>query len=274
MTISMEERFKGRSGSRKNRVVEYLVRGSDDDALIRQWSENNAPSYHDSLALGEISDIKQISNSTWSVKAKYGPLDVKDMPEPEPGTASYTFNMQVEPETFYYSSNRLARFPQTAPQIDNGAIGIQLADGRGRHAGITVPAGPVTDEITYEYPEAVIPDAYRNTVRSLIGGVNDSTWLGSPAGTMRFVSCSASITSEQKQSISFRFAYRPTETVTVGDFGLGSVDGWDFYWSTDETVILIDPNSGAEIPFISPRFVYLERLLPRVSFGTLSLPSF
>lgn len=275
MPIAMEETYLSRSGDKTSRKVKFVVTGSDDDAAVRAHAEANIPSTHDGLVFQKISGITQIADERWEVTGAYGQLTGRAavVPEPEGGTASYSFSAQVEPKIEYFSRDRQKILPAGVHDLVNGPIGLQLADGRGRHAGIEVPAGPITDEITYEYPAAVIPSNYRSTVRGLIGGANNAAWLGEPAGTMRLVSVRAQITSESKQTISFGWAFRPKLDIKVGAVDLGPVDGWDFVWSLDETQILPGPD-GEEIPIIVPYAGFVERLVPRVNFGLLALPSF
>lgn len=269
MAITVDERFRGRSGSSTSRRLEYLVKGTDDDALVLSNLNASVAATHNGLVLTNIT-IKQQGDETWYGTAVYGALNAgSNIPEPESGTASYTFNAHVEPDVELYSQQQIARFPASAPKNLYGPIGISTAAG-GRHEGIQIPAGPVTDTITYEYPAAVIPGQYRSAVRASIGGVNNTTFLNNPAGTMRLVSVTASITSEEKQSITFSWAYRARRQVKVGDFDLGLVDGWDFFWSYDEQVAV--DFKGETSVFARPKYVYHERLIPRINFLSLGLP--
>lgn len=276
MAIAMEEDYLGRSGNKNNRRLKFVVTGTDDDAAARAYVEANVPSTHDGLVARVVSNIEQLANERWRFTVDYGALSLFDIPTADPGTASYTFFAQVEPEVFYYSVDRIGRWPSNAPNVVNGMVGIKPAHGGGLHAGIEVPAGPVTDRVTYEYPAAVIPQTYRNTVRSLIGRSNANTFLGSPPGTMRFVTCSASITSTGKQTIDFGFAYRSPQVVKIGNHNLGTVQGWDSVWSIDQETTLTGPD-GREWPFVKPEFVYVERFVKQAPFGGtqgLGLPAF
>ena len=279
MAVAMEETYLSRSGDSKGRKVDYIVTGTDDDAVALDYVEANAPSTHDGLVFRTVSRLTQQSDMRWIATCAYGKLfgTAAVLPEPASGTAAYSFSAIVEPERVLYSPYGVEGFPRkypaNAPSFANGHIGLQLADGQGRHEGIEIPAGPVTDEVTYEYPAAVIPTNYRTTVRGLIGGVNDATFLGNPIGTTRLVGVRAQLTSDTKQSITFSFSYRRNQATRVGGYNLGTVEGWDFVWSYDETFTFSDPD-GREVPVVGPKFVYVERLLPRVSMASLGLPSF
>lgn len=274
MTVLMKERYKGRSGGRFARKVEFLLWGTDDDGVAITHAENNAPAEHNALVLQKIDNLKQLGPELWSLTAFYGALDLSTLEEPEPGTASYTFNARIEEETYFYSIERLAKLPEEAPEIVNGLIGGQLSGGQGRAVGITVPAGPVTDTVTYEFAQVVIPASYRETVLSMLGAVSNQTFLGHPPGTTRFVGVNSSITAESKQTIQFDFAYRPRRQLILGEHDFGIVDGWDFGWTVDDTVVKTDTGLGIEVPFVEPLFAYLERLLPRVDLNDLDLPEF
>ena len=76
MSIVMAEKYLGRSGNRLKRTLEFQVRGSDNDSLIRQHVENNAPFSHDGLVFNSITAIKQVASEIWLVSVDYGALDV------------------------------------------------------------------------------------------------------------------------------------------------------------------------------------------------------
>ena len=272
MAIAMEEDYLGRSGDKLKRKLRFIVTGTDDDAAVRAHAEANVPSTHDGLVARNVSDIKQISDQRWSVVANYGGLSLFDIPEPASGTASYTFQAYVEQETFYYTEDRIATYPAGAPDLAGPYVGIDTTGDTAEHRGIVVPAGPVTDRLTYEYPSATIPASYRTTVRGLLGGSNAGTFLGDVAGTRRLVSCTASITSSGKQTIDFGFAYRAPKARTIGSHNLGTVSGWDSVWSMDKLVIKTAPGFP-DLPAPEPIVVYVERFVPRVDFTTLGLPA-
>lgn len=278
MPVLGEEYYLGRSGSGAQRKLKFIVTGTDSDIAAKQWVEANAPSSHDGLAFTSVSGITQQSNTRWLVDANYGATSgtAAVVPEPESGTATYTFSAQVEPTVEYYSIEQVAKYPDNAPDNPNGLIGLQLAEGEGRFAGIEVPAGPITDEVTYEYPSAVIPASYRDTVRPLIGTVNDMTYLSAPPGSLRLISVRSSVTSDNKQSINFGFAYRENRTnVLIGQHTIPTLDGWDFIWSIDRTLCgTFTPTGGDAVEIITrePYIVYVERLCKRANFHSLDLP--
>ncbi len=267
MAATIKELFLGYSGSAKDRRIRYLVRDATDEDEAISLILATAPALRGGLVVVNAS-ANEIGSGLFSGEALYG--EATGVPNPPSASATYTFNMQVEPETFLYSRNRISSSPGSAPSVINGMIGVELDESQGRWSGITVPAGPVTDEISYEYPAAVIPNSYRATVRSLLGKVANHVFLGEPAGTMRFVACSASVSSDSTQRISFKFANRQNRTEKLGDINLGTVDGWDFVWSYNDIETFNDGNTVIAIP--KPRFAYIERLLDRASFGPLGLP--
>lgn len=267
-----EEYYKGRSGTQNGYRHQYYVYDTNSDVTARSTAEAAAPGTHGGYVLRGATDVRQLSTDKWLVTVEYGALSVIDIPEPDAGTATYTFSVRVEPETFFYSVNQIAKFPAGAPDLAGGLVGVRFNGSQGSHEGVTVPAGPVTDTITYEYPAAVIPLSYKNTVRALIGTSNSAAFLGEDPGSMRFVECDSTVTSTGKQTITFRFAHRPTRNLSIGGQAINNLPGWDSIHTIDEYKILAD-STGREATIIYPLYVYQERFVPRSDFATLGLPA-
>lgn len=279
----VEERQHPYSGTNQRRYIELVVKGPDNFNEAYAALLNEIPAVYPGTSL-VLTDPKldQQSDRIWFATADYqplGPAYAAVVPPPEVGSATFTFNMRVEEETFLHSfgdpnveadgRGLLLKVPSDAPSVANGLLGLEFTRStrRARAQGITVPAGPVTHQMTYTYPSAVIPLNYQNLVLAMKGAVANGTWLGRPAGEMRLVGCSSSVTSNSTQSITFDWAMRENRAVKLGELDLGSVNGWDFYWAIEKPVLLTQ--GDYKIPFPKPLFAYVERLLPYVTMSDL-----
>ena len=221
------------------------------------------------LAHDEYNDEQQ-SDHSYRIDVTSAPQILSPLSPPVVGSNVYTFNYRAVPELITKSLSTEQKAPETAPPT-GGLHNIQLNGTEAKVVGTVVPAGPVTDRLTYQYPAAVISSTYRSTVQSLMGKVNSQLYLGQDPGTMRFVGCSAAVRTDSDQTIVFEFAFRPRRDVTLGGLSLGTVDGWDFPWSYDIQELL-DGAGGVKLVMPKPIHAYVDRLLARADFTTLGIP--
>ena len=269
MAINAKELFLGNAGDVKGRNLQYLVREAPTETEAIAEIIATAPALRDGLVLKNAS-AKEIGFQMYKGAAIYA--EATEVPRPDVSSSTYTFNLQVKSEVVFFSENRLQKIPANAPEVVGGRIGIEVDQTEGRWSGIEIPSGPITDEISFEYPNAVIPQSYRDTVRSYAGAVNSDTFLNQPPGSMRLLSVNASVTSDDRQTIAFGFGNRENRTsVVVGSHTIASLDGWDFFWTYDKQTIVADAGTSMDIVFSEPQFVYVERLLARKTFATLGI---
>lgn len=225
---------------------------------------------------GEDFRFKRLGDSVARVTIQYRAGDLKNLPPPAAGSASYTFNFRAKARHFFYGLKEVRRVPSDA--VDNKRLlNVQRSPGAivAEHKGILVPAPTITDRITYQFPNPVISAAYRDAMRELFdegGAIASGTFLGQPRGTMRIVECVSTVRSSGDQTISFGFAYLKNKERIVGEINLGTVNGHDVYWAHLFPLVFPGLNGKDEL-HLAADYGYVEEVFPYVDFAAMGLPS-
>lgn len=286
MTVSIDEKHRGTTGSSTGWKIDYVVRatGSDSTKTEFQLAElvgDAAPSTitDSSGSLLILADVQLTEFNDTTVgpiafySAIYGPPE-----EGSPlgtgsfGDATFDFNYQAPSVHLDYAIATRQKasddfFPLTdGPEFDDAII-VRYENGRPIHEGIDTPAGNTTHTFGISVPSGAITSAYQNTVLGLMGAVNSSTFKGAAAGTVRFVQCQSQ-TSGGKTRISWGFQFSPNRTgLTIAGISGIDIGGHEIYWGLDMTTQ--DPES--KHLRIQTAVVYVQQIFPLYDLNLLGL---
>jgi hypothetical protein len=111
----------------------------------------------------------------------------------------------------------------TAPDF-GGAIGVRP---NGPPTGAELPTPFSTFSLTKHWAVASITDAYQTTLHNLVGTVNNATFYGRAAGTVKLLGISGRQNGD-KFPITYEFGFRPNQgSQTINGITVTSVPGWE-----------------------------------------------
>jgi len=188
----------------------------------------------------------------------------ESQPAPAVNETEFEFDVSAQTERIYQSLATTAYNPSGKPAPNfGGAIGV--ADGM-PHGAEPLSAFS-TFSVTKHWALTAVNEAFQLTLESLVGGVNNATFNGRAAGTVRFLGARGR-RSGDRFPVAYQFGFRPNVSAfTVDAITVTSANGWDiidpFYeWVEDAT---------AKKAARRPRAVYVHRIHPLVALSGLGL---
>ncbi|MBI1389922.1 MAG: hypothetical protein GC154_15890 [bacterium] len=224
MAVTVQERY-GRRLSDDSAELLYLIRGTSDDATARTALSAAAPTTHDGLPISDI-EVEELEGlDAYLGTVQYAPPDFEPPAEP-----SFSFDTSGGTQHITQSLSTPGRYApagKTAPNYQ-GAIGVTASDVTG--VDITIPIYQFSE--THYLPSATVTNAYKGTLFSLTGRVNNADFRGLNNGECLFLGASGSKReSEDDWEIAFRFAGSPNKTnLVIGDITVSSKKGWEYLW--------------------------------------------
>ncbi len=274
MAITVEERYKGRSGNEKARSITYLVRGTDDDTVAinstaTQIVADTPAATWDGLQLDSIS-ATQLADDIWATVASYKPFKKTDPPDPlESDEVAFEFSYSAQSEHVKQSIATVNTYPATGITAYDykGAINVVDDGGHLRVEGIDIPASPTTHSWTYYPVNATVDAAYQLVVMGLMGKTNSDIFLGAAIGEVRFVGCRGSVRTDEDWQIRFDFSYKKNQTgLTRGGIEDIALGGHDILWMLYGDIL--DSNGWL---VKTPMVAYVEQVLDSGAFSGLDL---
>lgn len=279
MAITIEERSRGQTGSTSDWQIAYLLTDPDGDigevAAAKAVADEAPPTIDDDLGAAliladvRLDDFIVTPASTYAyVTAIYGP--------PEEGTrlggeettpvteAAYEFAYQAQ-SVHIYDALSTTSYGTDPPDFGN-KIRCRYEGHDLIHEGIDLPGANTTNIWRMTVPNGFLTSTYEALVESMMGSVNNNTFKGRPAGTMRFVQCQSSIASIGTVQISWGFQYSPNRTgVTIGGISSISIGGHQIWWTLDEKT----PDATAKKVVLEPRAVYVQTVFQSADLSLL-----
>ncbi|MCA9132940.1 MAG: hypothetical protein KDA45_07285 [Planctomycetales bacterium] len=152
---------------------------------------------------------------------------------------------------------------RTAPDFKRG-INVS-ADGKIQ--GISVDRPRFSFSVTKYWPVASVTTAYQLIVAGLVGKVNNATYYGLAAGSVRFLGARGRIAGD-KFPVTYRFEFSPNESgVSVGDISSISRTGWQYLDVYRHTVVDDNAKKKTEVP----HSVYVHTVYDPGDFSTLGV---
>jgi hypothetical protein len=264
MPITVEEKFDSRDitrGQSASAVLNYVIKGTDDDLAALTELQNTIPETYDGLPC-LTANVQPIAPLIWLGTARYGLTNQQDT-----GTASFSFDTGGGSQHITQSIatvNRYAPPGKTAPDF-KGAINV--TDNSVDGVDIVVPVYNWSD--TYYKASVEVTDAYKNILFNLTGTVNNAGWHGYNAGEVMFLGASGSKRGYFSDwEIAYRFAASPNKTgITIGDITGIAKKGWEYLWvrygDAEDTI--------AKALIKKPIAVYIEQVCEYGNFGLLGI---
>lgn len=225
MPVTVTEQYESRPttlGDQSTVDLIYAVVGTDSDVTAHAELLSTAPALYGGLALNN-SSIKRIAQEAWLGTVRYKNLGKKDT-----GDSTFQFDTGGGSQkiTQSLSTTRYAPAGETAPDFQ-GAIGVTNDSVEG--VDITVPVYNFSE--THYVAAASVDAAYKLTLFSLTGRVNNATFKGFAAGEVLFLGASGTQRNTDDWEITYRFAASPNVTgLTVGSItGINKL-GWEYMW--------------------------------------------
>jgi hypothetical protein len=271
VTISVKELFEGsrsgervRDGSRADaRTLSYLVSGTaDPDAAVdavEAASPVTVASSTGTLKRRRFS-YSPVGLTEYQVDVKYDRFKKLLVDESE-----YEFDIGLQNQKVYQSlgTTRYAA-SGTAPDYQ-GAINVQDS----RIEGVDVGFPTYQFSITKILDAALITQAWRTTVRNLVGKKNSSA-IGTEfaAGELLFLGARGRNRSEDEFQVTFSFsASANVSGLTVGNITGINKKGWDFIWFVYAEV----DDSAAGRVVKRPAFAYVEKVIEDGNLNALGI---
>lgn len=254
----------------------YLVQGtaSETDALDAVLA--TAPASY-SFTVGERTvtlprtppEVEPVvvdgSGGIWEARVLYQDSRRTGTP-PQENDSSFSLDTTGGTQRITQSLATIGSYPTGAPNF-NGAIGFDGQSVQG--CDITVPVFRF-GETHYKAPAAV-DSAYRYTLFSLTGKVNDAAFRGYLAGDVLFLGATGArrgTGSDDLWELTFHFAVSKTRTnFTLGGITVASKKGWEYLWVLYEDGV----DAAAKARIRKPKAVYVEKVYDLGDFGDLGI---
>jgi hypothetical protein len=266
MAVTIWENADSRGGNSQNLQREYFAyvgSGDDEEDLITAL-DSYAPSTLAGLPRQDY-EIEELDTSIglWRASMKYGSGSSGSIPDL--GSWEYRFNFQAPSAHIYQSLSTISVTGDTDNDF-SGAINVVKDASGQRVEGYNLAPPTVTFTIGYYPASGSFSTSYQNTIRGLVGKVNNATYKDCPAGSLMLASASGGMRSSEQASLEFGFAYIENATsIPVGDLTVSAKDGFDLLWAYYE-----DGENGDSL-IKSPTTAFVERIYYRTSFGGLGV---
>lgn len=262
MPVTIDERFDSREATESpdspTTDLSYIVRGTDDDAVVRSTVEATARAFYNSRVIQDY-HVEPLGNGNWYASVRYGKPQRR-----ETGTSSFSFDTGGGTQHITQSLETIQRKAppgKTAPDFQ-GAVGVSHDSVEG--TDITVPIYNFTE--THYIPVASVTGAYKAALFALTGRTNTGTFRGFAIGEVLFLGASGSQRGEDDWEITFRFAASPNVAgLTVGTITGINKKGWEYLWvryadAEDQNVLIKRPIAA-----------YVERVYESGDFAGLGI---
>ena len=268
MAIVVEEKFDSRAlntGNNATAELTYLVSGTDDDIAAKAALAAAAPADHDGLVRDSV-QVEYYAEDRWVGTAHYQKAENQQAEPPETGDSSYSFDTGGGTQHITQSIQTIGKYApagKTAPDF-KGAIGVTHESVEG--VDITTPIYNFSE--THYLADGVVTGAYKATLFSLTGKVNNAAFKGFAAGEVLFLGASGCKRGAGDWEISFRFAASPNRTnLTVGDITGIAKKGWEYMW-----VRYADAEDAAAKALVKkPASVHVEKVYEEGDFSGLGI---
>jgi hypothetical protein len=156
MAVTIDEKFDSRETTvgveSPNLDLQYIVQGTDDDALVKTTVEANIPAMYAGLVFQDY-HIAPLGGGVWEVSVRYGKKEPK-----ETGESSFSFDTGGGTQHITQSLETVGSYanPGPAPNF-KGAIGVSHDSVEG--TDVTVPVYNFGE--THYVDDASVDDATR-----------------------------------------------------------------------------------------------------------------
>jgi hypothetical protein len=273
MSYIVAEMWNSREGSRGESASELLiydVEGTDpgdDEAGARAAVLGEAPAKVGGLFLQSIRH-SQRGGLRWLFELEYGrrTRDPDKMGiDIEVTTATAKRQLSISTVASYAAGGG------TAPDF-HGAINVS----KGKIDGVEAPYQEAKFGIRKWYSPDELTFAFWDTIFRIAGKVNSDTFLGLAAGEVLFEGAGCSYIYEldvdaeeqERVEVNYRFRFSPNVgSQTIHGITVAAKQGHDYLWGYFED----SPDDTAKLTVVTPRALYVERVVERTAFAPLGI---
>ena len=260
MAATIAEKLGSGDTTNDQKDVLYIIQETTDEEVAYALLAATAPTTLDGKARNSlsVSNIKD-SNSLWIGEVSYINPDLVD--EPEVGTNTFSFSTGGGSRHITQARSVQAKYPEGAPDR-KGAVGV-AADGSVN--GIDLDDSIYKWSMTLSIADAKVDNAYKARLAGLTNSVNNDTFDGHAAGSVKFEGASGSKRGDGNWDITYSFAaIQNVKDAIIGDIEDIDKDGWDYLEVAYKTV-----EDGGKL-VSQPSAVYVSQVYPTGDFAQLS----
>jgi len=257
MTVTVHEKWDSRETTISEDAsvdLKYVIRGTDDDATANTALLDASPVLYGGLTR-QSAHTERIAEDVWEGSVRYGLLE-----PPEVGSSSFSFDTGGGTQHITQSLATVGAWSAAGtPPNFGGAIGATRDSVEG--VDITVPVYNFSDT-------TLVTSAYKATLFSLTGTVNNGLFRGFAAGEVLFLGASGAQRGQDGWEITYRFAASPNVTgLVVGSITGIDKGGWDYLWVRYHDV----EDTSAKALVKQPQAAYVEQVYPFGNFIGLGI---
>ena len=263
-TVELVGSREGTQGQDPSLILRYLVRGTDDDFMVRALANSTSPDTYDSLVKKQIHTIQE-ATEWWLADIEYGARPVGI-----PGTGEWSFEIGGGATIHVdHSLETVNRYPDGSKPDYKQAIGVRR-DGNGLAVdGLDIDLTTFRWSETHHLDYSLLTPAYVNTLYTLRGRVNDKAWRIFAKGEVLLDAITGAARGEWTVPITFSFAASHNVTgLTIGDITGIDKEGWQYLWIQFEDV----EDNDTHLVLKRPKHVFVERMKEYGDFDLLGLP--
>jgi len=248
--------------------VPYLVFDAADEAEVKAAceGEEGIPDWIGDLKRKEIEIEERVNATTWRVIARFQKPSYT-WPGGTTPDSRFAFDTGGGTQHITQSLDTVGRYGPKASNELKGAIGF---DGKNVQ-GVDIITPVFNFSETHYFNDNEITGAYKQTLFSLTGKVNNASFKGFSSGEVLFMGASGSRQGDDPSDlweIIYRFAASPNRTgLTVGDVTEISKKGWEYMWVQYGT----HKDDATRQVIKKPVAVYVEKVYYYGDFSALNI---
>jgi hypothetical protein len=241
---------------------EYIIEGTNDEFVAQADLDTATALTVFNLVKKEVSITERLGANAWRGSVKWGKFE----PE-EAGDSSFSFDTgggqgHKSHSIATLSSTAIPSLP-AAPDFQ-GAIGVTDSSVEG--VDVQIPA--YNFEETHFFDVSAITAAYKSTLFSLTGGVNNAPYKGFSTGEVLFRGAAGNLNDWTTWEITFKFSASPNATsFPVGPITVPLKRGWDYLWVRYREF----EDAAAGHLARQPIAAYVEQVYPMVDLSLLGI---
>lgn len=267
MPIIWDQRPTGvRHGTNPDSLtVPFILKGETSPTIAKAMALGNSPVMWGNLYRASIS-MDDIGAGCWNVDVNYGPPEKK---QPEEGDFKWSFDTTGATKHITQALQHIASYVPSGGTIEphHGAIGFVKNE---KPEGVDVPDRAFKWTETRQLLLADYGFTYSTVLGEYTGRMNNATFRGFPAYTVRFDGASGGQSSKDPLllEVTYHFVVSPSESnVAVDTITVTDKAGWDIasvcYEPNEET----SPKSITQKPYQ----VDVDRVLKTFDFANLGI---
>ncbi len=259
MATAQQVPFKNMLTGRTAELSYIIDSATDDQDALTEMLATAPTTYFGLLRKDFNAEVEEIADNTYAGRVPYGTL-ATDTPQLGVGESSFSFDTGGGQE--HITQSLATTSHGTSPPSFGGAIGVTSSGVEG--VDVVVPVYSFAE--THVLTDAAVDTAYKTTLFSLTGKVNNASFKGLAAGECLFLGASGSKRSDDNWEVTYRFAARPNLTgLSVGSISGIAKGGWEYLWT------FYEETESSNTLVRTPKAAYVEQVYESGDFSALGI---